>query len=128
MISNIEISEAISVSKILKTSKALASTRVVKDIIDHINDNNGLAIKFTGSEGKILGIWCSKELETHTSLTFFYMDNSVRMKREVIVFFMHCYEKLDKTKPVLIKTKDTTGFERYVKQIDNDMYQFIGFR
>lgn len=128
MISNIEISEAISVSKILKTSKALASTRVVKDIIDHINDNNGLAIKFTGSDDSILGIWCSKELETHTSLTFFYMDKSVRMKREVIVFFMHCYEKLDKTKPVLIKTKDTTGFERYVKQIDNDVYQFIGFR
>lgn len=128
MISNIEISEAISVSKILKTSKALASTRVVKDIIDHINDSNGLAIKFTGSDDSILGIWCSKELETHTSLTFFYMDNSVRMKREVIVFFMHCYEKLDKTKPVLIKTKDTTGFERYVKQIDNDVYQFIGFR
>lgn len=128
MISNIEISEAIAISKILKKSKALATTRVVKDIIDHINKEDSLALKMTDNDSNIIGIWCSKDFEEHVSLSFFYMDVSVRRKPEVIVFFKHCYELVNNEKPLVIFTKDTTGFDKYVVKIGKDLYQFVGLR
>ena len=59
-ISKIEYSDAVAAGRMLKTSKALASTKVVKDILDHIS--NGIAMKFT-DEGEILGVWCSMEFD-----------------------------------------------------------------
>lgn len=128
MICNIEISESVAIGKILKRSKALATTKVVKDIIDHVTDKDSLALKMTNSDGDTIGIWCSREFDDYVSLSFFYMDESVRRKPQVIVFFKHCYEMIDCNKPLIILAKDITGFERYVKQIDDNVYQFIGLR
>lgn len=128
MISDITISEAIEVGKILKRSKALATNKVVKDIIDHVTDKDSLALKMVSNVGNILGIWCSKEFDDYVSLSFFYMDESVRRKPQVIVFFKHCYELLNSEKPLLILTKDITGFDRYVQKVGKDLYQFVGLR
>jgi hypothetical protein len=38
--------------------------------------------------------------------------------------------KISNSKPLVLSTKDTTGFEKYVKLIDekNNLYEFKGFR
>jgi hypothetical protein len=124
-ISKIEYLDAVAVGRMLKTSKSLTSTKVVKDILDHIF--NGLALKFT-DEDKILGVWCSMEFETHVSLSFFYTDDKIRRKPQLAIFFNNCLELISKNKPLMISTKDITGFERYVKKVGDELYQFIGLR
>lgn len=121
----IEYGDAVSIGKILKSSNALTSNTVVKDVLDHIK--NGVAIKFV-DKGEILGVWCSKEFDTHVSLSFFYTDEKIRRKPQLWVFFKNCMEHINLSKPLVICTKDTTGFDRYVKQIGEDLYQFIGLR
>lgn len=124
-ISKIEYSEAVEVGSILKKSPSLTSKSVVKDVLEHIND--GLALKFV-DEGKILGVWCSKEYEGHVSLSFFYADESIRRKPQLAVFFSNCIKLINRSKPLLLSTNDTTGFDKYVVKIGDELYQFIGVR
>jgi hypothetical protein len=124
-ITKIEYSDAVAVGRMLKTSKSLTSTKVVKDVLDHIS--NGIALKFT-DEDKILGVWCSMEFDTHVSLSFFYTDESIRRKPQLAVFFNNCLELINKDKPLMISTRDVTGFERYVEKVSDELYQFIGLR
>ena len=121
----IEYGDAVQIGKMLKTSKALATDTVVKDVLDHIK--SGVALKFV-DDGKILGVWCSKEFETHVSLSFFYTDESMRRKPQLWVFFKNCMEQINLSKPLLVVAKDITGFERYVTRVGEDTYQFIGLR
>lgn len=121
----LEYGDAVQVGKMLKKSKALATDTVVKDVLEHIKD--GVALKFV-DDGKILGVWCSKEFETHVSLSFFYTDESIRRKPQLMVFFKNCMEQIDLSKPLLMIAKDITGFERYVTKVGEDTYQFIGLR
>ena len=124
-ISKIEYADAVAAGRMLKTSKSLTSTKVVKDILDHIS--NGIAMKFT-DEGEVLGVWCSMEFDTHVSLSFFYTDESIRRKPQLAIFFKTCFDMINKDKPLMISTKDITGFERYVKKVGDELYQFIGLR
>ena len=121
----IEYGDAVQIGKMLKTSKALATDTVVKDVLEHIKD--GVALKFV-DDGKILGVWCSKEFETHISLSFFYTDESIRRKPQLMVFFKNCMEQIDLSKPLLMIAKDITEFERYVTKVGEDTYQFTGLR
>lgn len=121
----IEYGDAVSIGKILKSSNALTSNTVVKDVLDHIK--NGVAIKFV-DKGEILGVWCSKEFDTHVSLSFFYADESIRRKPQLWIFFKSCMEQIYLSKPLVLSAKDITGFERYVIKIGEDLYQFIGLR
>ena len=121
----IEYGDAIAVGRMLKHSKILMSDTVVKDVLEHIKD--GTALKFVDDD-KILGVWCSKEFETHTSLSFFYIDESIRRKPQLIVFFRNCMEQINLSKPLLITAKGVTGFDMYVKKVGEDLYQFIGLR
>jgi len=121
----IEYGDVVQIGKMLKHSKALATDTVVKDVLGHIKD--GVALKFV-DEGKILGVWCSKEFETHTSLSFFYTDESIRRKPQLMVFFRNCMEQIDLSKPLLLVAKDVIGFEKYVVKVGENIYQFIGLR
>jgi len=129
MISKIEYTEAIEVSNILKKSQSISTNKVLKEVLEHVGNENSLALKLK-INNKIVGIWCSYEFEDYISLSFFYTDESIRRKPDVIVFFMHCYNKINNIKPILIETKDITGFERYVVAVDGnpDLYVFKGFR
>ena len=123
----IEYEDAIVIGRMLKQSKALTTNTVVKDVLEHIK--SGVALKFV-DQGKILGVWCSKEFETYVSLSFFYIDESMRRKPQLMVFFRNCIEQIDLNKPLLLTTKDITGFERYVVPVANnqDVYAFKGLR
>ena len=125
MITKITHTDTIEISKILKNSKATTTHMVVKEMLDHIND--GVALKYM-EDNKIVGIWFSKEYEEYTSLSYFYVDESIRRKPQLAVFFKTCADLLNKTKPVLITANDTTGFDRYVEQIGEKLFRFKGLR
>ena len=125
LIDKIKHADIIEIKRLLSNSTNIMSSNPVRDILDHIS--NGIALKLV-KNGKIVGIWCSKDIGMYTSLSYFYIDESVRRTMVVLDFFITAGSMLDKSKPVLITTKDTTGFDRYVEKIGENLYKFKGLR
>lgn len=121
----LENKDIIEAKNLLSGSKSLMSVNLVREILEHIS--NGIALKLI-VDGKIKGIWCSLDMKEYTSLSFFFIHPDVRRTILVFSFFKTCLSFIDLSKPILIQTKDTTGFERYVKHLDGDTYCFKGLR
>ena len=124
-IKKLEYEDVIPISKVLKASKAVTSNRVVKEVLEHLSE--GIALKAV-EDGDIVGVWCSREYENHTSLSYFYVDESIRRKPQLAVFFKYCIESIDRYKPLLITARSVEGFERYVEKIGENLYKYIGLR
>lgn len=120
-------SDAVKINTLLKKSSAINTDTLLRDIIGHIGKDNSIAKVIDSSIG-ILGVWMSKEFDTHTSLSFFYIHEDVRRRIELYIFFRECMTLVNKDKPLVISTKDITGFERYVEKIGDELYQFKGLR
>ena len=75
-------------------------------------------------------MWLSKEFDTHTSLSYLFIKEELRRKPIVLELFMKSLVQISSSKPLLLSAKDTTGFEKYVKLIDEkkNLYEFKGFR
>lgn len=128
-IRKMEYSDAIAVSNMLKVSSSIPNdVLVVKDVLSHVNSLDSLAVVLVDDDSIIVGVWCSKEFEDYVSLSFFYIDESIRRKLIVLQFFKQCLDSVNTSKPVLIKSADTAGFDKYVKHVEDDIYQFVGFR
>lgn len=125
IIENIRHGDILEIQKLLNNSTAIVADNVVREVLGHIG--NGIALKMI-TDGKITGVWCSKDMIEYTSLSYFYIDPSMRCTLWVLKFFKIGLEFIDKNKPLLITTKDTTGFNRYVEHVDGDIYSFKGFR
>ena len=129
-IEKVEYKDAINIKKMLVNSPSIVSTgKLLPEILEHI-DKEGCVAKKIVDRDKILGVWLSKEYETHTSLSYFYVTEEIRRKSIVIEFFMSCMVLISKDKSLVICAKDTTGFSRYVEPIEGqkDTYVFKGFR
>ena len=127
-IRKMEYSDAIAVSNMLKVSSSIPNdVLVVKDVLSHVNSLDSLAVVLV-DDSRIIGIWCSKEFEDYVSLSFFYIDESIRRTLAVLQFFKQCLDSVNTGKPVLIKSADITGFDKYVKHVEDDIYQFVGLR
>lgn len=129
-IEKVEYKDAINIKKMLVNSPSIVSTgKLLPEILEHI-DKEGCVAKKIVDRDKILGVWLSKEYETHTSLSYFYVAEEIRRKSIVIEFFMSCMVLISKDKSLVICAKDTTGFSRYVEPIEGqkDTYVFKGFR
>lgn len=117
------------VKNFLSDSKSINSKSLIRDITSHTTDKNGtIAYKIIDDFGNILGVWCSKEFETHISLSFFKIDEKLRRHMIVFDFFKFCYDKTNKAKGLIISSADVSGFDRYVKKLENDLYLFTGFK
>lgn len=128
IIRKMEYSDAVAVSNMIKTSSSISNgVLVIKDVLSHIDSPDSLAVVLVDGDA-IVGIWCSKEFEDYISLSFFYIEESTRRRMIVLQFFKECLDNINTSKPVLIKSADITGFDRYVKHIEDDVYQFMGFR
>lgn len=122
----IEYSDLTEINSIVKKSSSVVTTNTMKELLEHFKEDS-LALKcIEGTD--IVGIWFSKEFETYISLSYFYTDESIRRKPQVIVFFKTCVDALKSTKPLLIISKDTSTFARYVEPLGGDVYRFKGFR
>ena len=129
-IEKVEYKDAISIKKMLVNSPSIVNTgKLLPEILEHIDKEGCVAKKIVDGD-RLLGIWLSKEYETHTSLSYFYVANEIRRKSIVIEFFMSCIVLISKDKQLIICAKDTTGFGKYVEPIEGqkDTYVFKGFR
>ena len=129
-IKKVEYKDAIEIKKLLVNSPSIVDTgKLLPEILEHIDKDGCVANKIVDGD-MLLGIWLSKEYETHTSLSYFYVADEIRRKSIVIEFFMSCIVLIDKNKQLVMCAKDTTGFSRYVEPIEGqkDTYVFKGFR
>ena len=129
-IKKVEYKDAIEIKKLLANSPSIVSTgKLLPEILEHIDKEGCVAKKIVDGD-RLLGVWLSKEYETHTSLSYFYVADEIRRKSIVIEFFMSCMVLISKDKSLVICAKDTTGFSRYVEPIEGqkDTYVFKGFR
>ena len=129
-IKKVEYKDAIEIKKLLVNSPSIADTvRLLPEILEHI-DKEGCVANKIEKDGRILGVLLSKEYDTYTSLSYFFISEELRKKSIVLELFMKSLIQTSKSKPLVLSTKDTTGFEKYVKLIDkkNNLYEFKGFR
>ena len=128
-IEEVNFKDSVEIKKLLMNSKSIAISKgkLLQEILMHIENKDSIAMKITKDE-KILGVWLSKEFETHTSLSYFFIAEELRAKSIVIEFFMKCLILTNRDKPIIITTKDTTGFSKYVEKINETQYLFKGFR
>lgn len=126
---NVEYKDAIEIKKLLVHSPSIVdSNRLLPEILEHIDNSDSIAT-IVEDEGKMLGVWLSKELDEYISLSYFYIAEELRMKSIVLKFFAYNYNLVkEKNKNILIKANDLTGFERYVVHVEDDIYMFKGFR
>ena len=129
-IKKVEYKDAIEIKKLLVNSPSIVNTgRLLPEILEHI-DRKGCVANKIEKDGNVLGVWLSKEFDTHTSLSYLFIKEELRRKPIVLELFMKSLVQISNSKPLLLSTKDTTGFEKYVKLIDkkNNLYEFKGFR
>ena len=128
-IEEVNFKDSVEIKKLLMNSKSIAVSKgkLLQEILMHIENKDSVAMKIT-RDGKILGVWLSKEFETHISLSYFFIAEELRAKSIVIEFFMKCLILTNRDKPIIITTKDTTGFSKYVEKINETQYLFKGFR
>lgn len=124
-IEKIKHGDILEIKRLLEGSTSIVANNVTREILQHIKD--GIALKMV-TDDKITGIWCSIEMEEYTSLSYFYIDSSMRRTMWVLDLFICAGTLISKTKPVLIASKDTTGFDRYVEKIGENLYRFKGLR
>lgn len=116
------------IKKILIKNTHLTDNKLLlTELFKHLNNKNGFSFKAV-IDDKIVAIWFSMEFDTYTSLSYFYTEPSIRCKPEVFKIFKLGLSKCNSSKPLYIKSKNTTGFSKYVKHIKDDIYQFIGLR
>lgn len=127
-IKKVEYKDAIEIKKLLVDSPSIVNTgRLLPEILEHI-DKEGCVANKIENDGKIAGVWLSKEYPECTTLSYFYIGSELRRKIIVLEFFSKCLIEINNNKPVLINSKDVTGFDRYVIKIAEDTYIFKGFR
>ena len=129
-IKKVEYKDAIEIKKLLVNSPSIADTvRLLPEILEHI-DKEGCVANKIEKDGRILGVLLSKEYDTYTSLSYFFISEELRKKSIVLELFMKSLIQTSKPKPLVLSTKDITGFEKYIKLIDekNNLYEFKGFR
>ena len=125
IIEKIKHGDILEIQKLLNNSTAIIADNVVREVLGHIG--NGIALKMI-TDGKITGVWCSKDMIEYTSLSYFYIDPSMRCTLWVLKLFKIGLGLIDTSKPLLIETKDITGFDKYVEHIEENIYSFKGFR
>ena len=129
-IKKVEYKDAIEIKKLLVDSNSIVNTsRLLPEILEHIEKDECVANKIE-KDGNILGVWLSKEYDTYTSLSYLFIAEELRRKSIVLELFMKSLIQISNSKPLVLSTKDTTGFEKYVKLIDeqNNLYEFKGLR
>ena len=129
-IKKVEYKDAIGIKKLLVNSPSIVDTgKLLPEILEHI-DKEGCVANKIENDGNLLGVWLSKEFDTHTSLSYLFIKEELRRKPIVLELFMKSLVQISNSKPLLLSAKDTTGFEKYVKLIDEkkNLYEFKGFR
>lgn len=116
LLSNSDILKA---TKLIKNSKSIVASNVTREILHHISE--GIALKLIEPDGKIVGIWCSKDMGEYVSLSYCFVNSS---KRNAYRFINYCVDAVDcnGTKPLLLTAKDISLFKNHVEHIEDNIY------
>ena len=125
VIDKLESGDILKVTRLFKGSSAILADNVTREILDHIN--NGVALKLVVDD-KLEGVWCSKDMGEFISLSYFYIGTNMRGTLWVLELFKTGVSLVDASKPLLIETADTTGFNKYFNHVEDNVYAFKGFR
>jgi len=91
----------------------------------HKHQKNGIT-RVMRSQGKIVGIFMALIRPFGWSLSYYWLDESVRRKPSSLFFFLNTFSKM-KGK-IYIKSEDTSTFDRYIRPTkEKGVYEFIGF-
>lgn len=124
-VDKIEYVDILDINKMLDGNLSIVAENPGREILAHIND--GVALKLV-KNGKIAGIACSMEYDEYTSLSYFYVKPESRGTWAVLDLFIAISCRVNQSKPVIIKTNDTTGFDKYVDKVGDNLYRFRGLR
>lgn len=124
-IAPVEHKDMLSIYRLLKDSKALVTNSLIEDILEHIEKN--VAIKLV-VDSELAGVWMSKEEDEYVGLSFFFIREDMRCTTWSVKLFRTGVGCVSQDKPLMIAAKDTTGFDKYVTKIDDNLYAFKGFR
>lgn len=114
VLNKIEYADAIEVNNFLKNSKAMVTNRVLKELLDHIN--NGICYKMA-VDGKLVAVMAAMEFDTYVSISFFKVADEIRGRPLTLQFYKHvCDNVVDK--PLVIKSKDVSTFSGFVVPVD----------
>ena len=87
-IKKVEYKDAIEIKKLLVNSNSIVNTsRLLPEILEHI-DKEGCVANKIENDGKIAGVWLSKEFDTHTSLSYLFIAEELRRKSIALELFM----------------------------------------
>lgn len=115
LLSKIEYSDAIEVNNFLKNSKSMITNRVLKELLDHIE--NGICYKMVVND-KLVAAMASIEFDTYVSISFFKVADEIKGRPLTLQFYKYvCTNVADK--PLIIKSKDITSFKTFVVPVDN---------
>ena len=96
-----EYKDAIEIKKLLVNSPSIVNTgRLLPEILEHI-DRKGCVANKIEKDGNILGVWLSKEFDTHTSLSYLFIAEELRKKSIVLELFMKSLVQISNSKPYL---------------------------
>lgn len=107
--------------------KEVENPNLMKDIREHIR--NDLSYKLTDGQ-KILGLFLVKRFDSYFSLSYYYLDESIRKKPISLKFFLQCIGRLNPLIPIYIKSnKNINLYDRYFEKTERDgILKFKGLR
>lgn len=125
VVEKIEHGDVLEIKKLLERSKAVLAENVSREVLSHLD--GGVALKLV-VDGKIAGVWCSLDMGEYVSLSYFYIREDMRGSLWVLKLFKMGIIMGAQDKPLMIETKDTAGFDKYVEHVEGNVYVFKGFR
>ena len=115
------------IKNILISNTYLSNSKLIlTELLDHLNSKHSFNFKVM-LNNKIIAIWFSLECVTHTSLSYFYIDPSIRHTKLGLTVFKLGLSKCNPNKPLLLYSKDISKYKRNVTYIKDDLYVFKGF-
>lgn len=108
--------------------KEVDSKNLFNEIKEHIR--HGLCFKLQDEEGNILGLFLCMQYKSHYSLSYYYLDESVRRKPITLEFFLYCTTRLNPLYAMYVqKNKNYNSYSRYFTPTeDENILKFTGLR
>jgi len=112
------------INKIIKSEVKKDQTTNIKT---HIR--RGIAYKMIDEKSKNIAAFClAYELDTHFSLSYYYVFEDYRRKLPSIFFFMFCLEKMKNKNIYVKKNKNYDQYKTYFTQINENILRFQGLK
>lgn len=117
-------SDLFKVKELLKNNSSIVNPkRIFAELSKSLSLKCTSALKLV-VEDAIVGVSVCTDFGEYISLSYYYVSPEYRMTYASLRLYVATLANLDESKPILIETKDITGFERFLTHIKDDLYLF----